>query len=199
MNKFSYLTAALAVFSLAAMAIPDQAKADQITFTAILSGANEVTPTNSTAIGSAVAVLDTISDQLFVTVDFSGLTSPASAVLIHEGAPGTNGPVTLALIGFPFAVSAQFTAQPINLTSLQVSELENSLLYVNVHDAIFTGGEIRGQLVSDTSSTGGGAGSTVPEPSTDLLIFSGAIIAALALCLRKLAAALERRLDSGIA
>jgi hypothetical protein len=199
MKKFSYLTAALVVFSLAAIAIPGQAKADTIMFTATLSGANEVTPINSTAIGSAVAVLDTISDQLFVTVDFSGLESIASAATIQVGAPGTNGPVVSLLAGLPFAASGSFTALPVNLTPLQISELESSLLYVNIHDTTLPAGEIRGQLVSATSSTGTGTGSTVPEPSTGSLIFTGAIVAALALCLRKLKAAFKRRLNSGIA
>src|SRR5260221_8574916 len=83
-----------------------------------------------------------------VTVTFSGLTSAASAAHIHgPGGPGVAAPVIIPLTGFPATTSGTYS-NTFAITPTQVSELTNGLTYVNIHDSVFPGGEIRGQLTS---------------------------------------------------
>jgi PHD/YefM family antitoxin component YafN of YafNO toxin-antitoxin module len=53
----------------------------------------------------------------------------------------------------------------ITLTTSQVQDLKNGLLYVNVHSSNFTAGEIRGQFVSSLSST------TVQFNATNYIVY----------------------------
>ena len=125
-------------------------------FTASLDGAQEVPPTGSPATGSATVTLDAAETTITVDVTFSGLTGGAvSAALIHVAAPGTNGPLVITLSGFPAATSGTYS-QSFAITSAQVSDLRAGLHYVNIHNATFPGGEIRGQLTEVLS----------PAPST---------------------------------
>jgi hypothetical protein len=120
------------------------AQADQITFKADLSGASEVPPVASTAKGSAKATLDTATKTLTWTVDYSGLSGPATAAHIHgPAAPGANAGVLVPFSGdlaSPIKGSA-------TLTDAQVSDLEAGKWYVNLHTAANKPGEIRGQLL----------------------------------------------------
>src|ERR1700694_1365872 len=77
------------------------------TFTATLTGAQEVPPNASPATGSGIVTLNTAETMITVTLSFSGLTGgPASAAHIQgPAAPGTNGPVAITLTGFPTATS----------------------------------------------------------------------------------------------
>jgi len=120
------------------------AQADQITFKADLSGASEAPPVASTAKGSAKATLDTATKTLTWTVDYSGLSGPATAARIHgPAAPGGNAGVLVPFSGdlaSPIKGSAA-------LTDAQVSDLEAGKWYVNLHTAANKPGEIRGQLL----------------------------------------------------
>jgi hypothetical protein len=173
------------VFSVAVMtllcvlALSVVAKADTITFTAVLNGANEVPSRNTTATGTATLVLDTATGRAVLSVSFSGLTSGLTGAHIHCCAlPTANAGV---LQGFDSqltigATSGSFTnwTLPITLTAQQMADLRNGLMYVNIHTSNFTGGEIRGQLYA------------VPEPGTLLLLGAG---------LLSLAGALRKRRD----
>ena len=54
-----------------------------LTYDTTLSGANEFPANSSTAIGSAVVVLDTTAHTLQVDIVFSGLLAPTIAAHIH--------------------------------------------------------------------------------------------------------------------
>jgi len=62
---------------------------------------------------------------------------------IHTGAVGVPGPVEIDLGG---PISSGFTSSKI-LTAAQEANLTAHNFYVNLHSAIFPGGEIRGQLL----------------------------------------------------
>jgi hypothetical protein len=121
-----------------------------ITFKATLNGTSEVPTNTSTATGSATLVYNSTTKVFTVNVTHT-VTSPSNGH-IHKGAVGVNGsPV------FPFST---FTS-PINYTSgvldaTQEADLYQNLYYVNIHSTTFTGGEIRGQLIKQTSTTPGG-------------------------------------------
>ncbi len=154
------------------------------TFTAILLGANEVPPTASTASGSATVTL--IGNMLDVSETFSGLIGgPAAASQIQFAPAGSNGPVVVPLSGFPNAISGTYSmtfdlTQTFTYTSAFVTAsggtaagAEAALMadmtagntYINIHDATFPGGEIRGQLSEVQNVT--------PEPGTILLLGTG--------------------------
>jgi hypothetical protein len=117
------------------------ARADQIKFRADLSAGPGVT---STGKGSAMATLDTATKTLTWTVDYSGLSGPATAAHIHGPAdPGANAGIVVPFTGdlaSPIKGSA-------TLTDAQIAQLEAGKWYVNIHTAANKGGEIRGQLI----------------------------------------------------
>jgi hypothetical protein len=135
----------------------------QWTFQATLSGLNETTPNGSTATGFGTVVLNAAQTQITVNESWSGLIGgPATASHIHGPAgQGTNAPVLFPFSGVPAATSGSIPEQSFAITPTQVSYLFAGLLYMNVHNNTFGGGEIRGQLF------------LVPEPSTLALLGLG--------------------------
>jgi hypothetical protein len=178
MLKRLLLTGPLALAFLTC-ALPVQA--NTITYTAIMSGANEVPPTGSSATG--LSTLSLTGDLLTVDVTFSGLTGgPANAAHIHCCAPpGSNAPVAVPFTSFPSASSGTYTNTfDLTLASTYTSAflaaeggtvagaeaalllgLNNYQTYTNIHNATFPGGEIRGWIVA------------TPEPSSLLLLCTG--------------------------
>ncbi len=173
------------ILAAASFAAP-RAKADA-TFTATLSGTNEVPPelpTVSPATGSATVTLT--GNILTVNETFAGLIGgPASASTIQVAPVGSNGPAAVLFVGFPAATSGTYTMTfDLTLDSTYISSflsgsggtaadaetaLQADLLagqtYLNIHDATFPGGEIRGQLSQTQNVT--------PEPGTILLFGTG--------------------------
>ena len=166
------------------------AKADQLAFVTTLTGSQEVPPTGSPGIGSALVTLDTVTNLLTVNVSFSGLGSPTIASHIHCCTlPGANAMVATAVPtfpGFPLGVTTGTYLQTFDLTLAStynpafitahggtvagaqaafIAGLLNGQTYLNIHTSQFQGGEIRGQL------------QTVPEPAT-LLLFSTGVLGA---------------------
>jgi hypothetical protein len=131
------LSAFLLVFGLAA------AHAELINFTVSLTGPEEVPPNSSTAAGGGVAVYDTTADSIKSSIFFTGLTSPATASHIHEGAAGANGKVIV-----PFTKDGDKFSAPsgAKLTPEQLKSFKAGNLYVNIHSAAHPGGEVRAQL-----------------------------------------------------
>ena len=172
------------------------AKADQLIFTATLTGAQEVPPTGSPGIGSALVTIDTVTNLMTVNVSFAGLLSPTNIAHIHCcAAPGATAiPATTvpSFPGFPVGVTTGTYLQTFDLTLASsynpafiaanggtvagaqaafTTGLLNGLAYFNIHTVQFPNGEIRGQLQA------------IPEPATFLLLGSG--IAGVAGVLRK--------------
>lgn len=112
-----------------------------VTFIATLTGASEVPANPSTASGVATLTFNPSTKIMALTVNHNIATPTAGH--IHRGATTVAGPVTF---GFTSAVS------PINYTSIaidaaQEADLFANLYYVNIHTALYPGGEIRGQLI----------------------------------------------------
>jgi CHRD domain len=163
-------------------AVPSQAAI--ISSTATLSGAQEVPPTGSPATGNAQVTVNTLTNILTVNETFSGLIGGvASAAHIHCcGLVGVNEPVVVPFPGFPAATSGTYnTSFDLTNTSTYVAAfvtanggtaagaeaaliagLTSDFAYVNIHNAMFPGGEIRGQL-------------RTPEPATVSLVVIGVV------------------------
>src|SRR5262245_38154072 len=163
-----------ALVIMAALMLPAQAaNAIPMTFTAVLSGANELpNPVPSPGTGLATVVLDPTAQTIQIDAMFSGLTSPnITGAHIHCCAPfGTNAGVattTPVFPGFPqvgnsgtyssqvFDLTQPLIYNPTFVTALGgISQAEAALIagiiggetYFNIHTSNFTGGEIRGRL-----------------------------------------------------
>ena len=110
------------------------------TYKATLTGAQEVPTNSSIASGTFNATLNTDTKVLTYTITYTGMT--ANAWHLHKGAVGVSGPVEISLgstFTSPYSGSATLTTQ-------QETDLNAGLLYINIHSAIFPGGEIRGQV-----------------------------------------------------
>ncbi|MBV9858684.1 MAG: CHRD domain-containing protein [Alphaproteobacteria bacterium] len=109
-----------------------------------LNGASEVPPTRSVGTGSASAVLTSQIRTLTYTVQYSGLTGPATAAHFHCPAdPGANAGVAVPING-NLASPIQGSA---TLGDSQIQDFLNNKCYVNIHTQAYPGGEIRGQMM----------------------------------------------------
>src|SRR5204863_7023910 len=73
--------------------------------------------------------------------------APATAGHIHGPAgAGTNASVLFPFSGVPAATSGSIPQLSFAITPTQLGYLQSGLLYMNVHNATYPGGEIRDQI-----------------------------------------------------
>lgn len=123
-------------------------------YEAFLSGNQERVPVLTSAKGQVTAELT--GDTLVVSGAFSGLkgdfaVNVAGGAHIHLGYAGQNGGIQLPLNSDldPDLKGGVFSADSNRfvLTPGQKAALQNRQFYVNIHSTIYTGGELRGQLL----------------------------------------------------
>jgi hypothetical protein len=127
-----------------ALAAGGLASAQETTFMATLTGGEEVPPVETSGTGSADVTWNSESKELTWTIEFSGLSGPATAAHFHgRAAPGVNaGPIiTIEDLESPSEGSA-------TLTDEQAAQLADGQWYVNVHTEAHPDGEIRGQVMA---------------------------------------------------
>ena len=142
------------VLGVAFLALPAPVSADTI-LVAYLTGDQEVPPNDSDAQGISVLTVNDDMDTITYFVAFEGLEANATASHIHVGDPGVSGPIILPFSGVPSATSGviegTLTAddfQPgggLQTFDDAVQALLAGGCYVNIHDSVYPGGEIRGQ------------------------------------------------------
>lgn len=186
------ITRLLALVSFAL--VPLVSHAVPVSYSALLSGANEVPPNASQGSGSVLVVYDSSTHVLNLDVTFTGLTVPATAAHIHApAAPGVNAPVAVPMPSFPTATSGTYS-RTFDLTQASsfnaafvtnnggtaagaeaalASHLASGLAYFNIHNTVYPGGEIRGNLAS------------VPDGGATALLFAPALLALAALSRRR--------------
>ena len=139
---------------------------NQITLTSdpltILTGANETPAVTTLATG--IASLTVGKEEIDFNLNLSTLpASRITAVHIHHGVPGSNGPILFSLyedLEGPFStpLTGKLTfsklQQRASIGILTFSDAVNAIMagntYVNVHTTANTSGEIRGQLLART-------------------------------------------------
>lgn len=170
------------------------------TYTITLSGPAESPPNVSPGTGSGSVSIDTVAQTMQVNVTFSGLTGTTTASHIHccTAVPGTGtagvATQTPTFIGFPLGVTSGTYSHAFDMTqagsynpafitanggtpasafAVLVAGIDAGEAYLNIHTSTFTGGEIRGFLVSVPVSSPATAPRDVPEADTLLLLGGG--------------------------
>ncbi len=132
----------LALAALAALMITP-AYAETIPYKAMMTGAAETPPNDSKGTGTVEATFDPATRKLNWTIDYSGLTGPATAAHFHGPAgPGKPAPIEVPITG---KLTSPITGSA-TLTQSQTKDLEDGKMYFNVHTAAHKPGEIRGQM-----------------------------------------------------
>jgi uncharacterized membrane protein len=93
--------------------------------------------------GSVTAVLN--GTKLTVTGTFDGLKSPATIAQVHKGQRGVRGPVVLDLQATKATTGT--ISGTLDLTPMQLQDLQNSRLYVQLHSEKAPDGNLWGWLL----------------------------------------------------
>ena len=113
-------------------------------FNATLTGAAEVPgPGDTDGAGKAIVELNPGQNRLCYKLRVSNI-APATMAHVHVGAAGVAGPVALTLVAPADGISAGCVDLAEPLTKALLKDPGN--YYVNVHNAAFPGGAVRGQL-----------------------------------------------------
>ncbi len=164
------------------------------TFSASLSGKDEVSPTKSNATGTAKFQVNDNSSQVSYWVNITGIKKITGAH-IHNGTTGQNGDVVVTLskaksakgkdspptIGFTGNITKDDLQGPLKGKELSdlVSLMSNGSAYVNAHTDKYPKGAIRGQIGSGEAAiqamtteasnmTSGNASSTMMEQGRNI-------------------------------
>lgn len=157
------------------------------TFSATLSGENEVPPTESNATGVAQFQLGTGDDgqEVAYSVNLTGFDDIAAAH-IHSGNEGENGSIVATLsegeeadgdsveLQFNGDIQTNDLAGPLEDSEIAdlVDLMNNGSAYVNVHTEIYPDGAIRGQIssvgVTTEDSSSGNASAPITEQDSNL-------------------------------
>jgi plastocyanin len=153
-----------------------------------LTGANEVPPVTTNATGKFLATAGT--NSLSFTLTASGSATGFTMAHIHQGAPGTNGPIVAFLFGPVTAgvgsinVSGTITQADLvgplagNMAGFMAA-LQAGNLYVNAHTIANPGGEIRAWIPAAPKPPAAGNGSDTSTGSVAPLLFGLAGMAGL--------------------
>jgi hypothetical protein len=105
-------------------------------------------PVGSKGSGTFAASLK--GTTLTYTLTYKGLTGKAVASHLHQGKPGTSGPVVVPLCGPPACKSPLKGTKTVSKSFISAMKAGNA--YVNVHTAKNPGGEVRGKIKVSSSS-----------------------------------------------
>jgi CHRD domain len=144
MSLRNFALAALAAALISALAVAvafADAGAPRVT---TLSGAEEVPPADPDGTGFASITLNVGQAKVCWELSVSNI-APATAAHIHAAPAGVNGPVVVPLSP-PTTGSSSGCKENVDPALIQAIIDHPEQYYVNVHNAEFPGGAVRGQL-----------------------------------------------------
>jgi hypothetical protein len=133
------------------------------TYAAFLYGANEFPAADPDGFGAATLTIDNIADTVSWAFLALNIDLPLTGAHIHNGAAGVNGPV---IVDFSGSLTGS------GLFDVDLSQINPSTaagFYVNLHNAAYPKGAIRGQL----QYVGTASLPPVPEPGSYALLLAG--------------------------
>ncbi len=142
------------------------ASAMTFVYNVTLSGLQSVPANASTAFGSATVTLDDVASTVAVNLSFTDLIG-GNAVAAHIHccvATNGNAPVIIPFTNFPVATSGSYSQTFSGISAINIAGIKAGLAYINIHDATYPAGEIRGDIL---------AVSPVPEPESAALMLAG--------------------------
>lgn len=126
-----------------AMLVAVPAYAEKLAYMAELSATEEVPPTGTAGTGHLSGTYDTTTKELDFSIDYTGLTGPATMAHFHgPAAKGKNADVAVPITG---ALDNPIKGMA-TLTDAQAKSLTDGMMYFNIHTAAHKSGEIRGQV-----------------------------------------------------
>jgi hypothetical protein len=117
-----------------------------VAFIVHMSGPEEVPPADPDAVGTAYVVIRPATNEVCWSYNVAGMDLPASAAHIHKGAVGVSGPVVVPLSPADIAGAANGCATAA-ADVISAILADPSSYYVNVHNAAFPNGALRGNLL----------------------------------------------------
>ena len=167
--RVKILVAAFLTLALASYLVARPAEgSDKSHFKATLSSYGEVPTNSTTGQGDLDLRIDDSAKTITFTLTYSGLAAPAAAAHIHLGARSTNGGVSVFLCGgggqalcspgtsSEATATGTITAANVIGPTTQgiapgefdelVAAIRAGVTYANIHNSVFPGGEIRGQI-----------------------------------------------------
>ncbi len=134
---------ALAVVAAGLLAAAPAAEAALIQFTVPLTGAEEFPgPGDPDGSGTATLWFRASTNEVTWSIVIDGVALPVAAAHIHQAPAGVAGPVRVDFMG-------QLTGGPLANANVAAILAGPTGWYVNVHNADFPAGAIRGQLPVD--------------------------------------------------
>ena len=151
------------VVALTAPLVCTSAFASIDSYFSVLLGSNQVPVAGDPdGFGQALVSIDNVANSVSWTILANNVLLPLSGAHIHSGAAGTNGPV---IVDFSSSFSGDSLVDP-DLAS--ITPLTASNFYINIHNAVYPAGAIRGQLQYITTVS-----LPVPEPESYALLIAG--------------------------
>ena len=103
--------------------------------------------TASTIRGEGVVTAGLRERELTLTAEFQGVSSPVTAVHVHNAPRARPGEVAFPIdLGDPLGTAGGFTVT-VTLTDAQAAELRAGRYYLQIHTETNPGGELRGWLL----------------------------------------------------
>jgi len=140
-------------------AVAATARADIEFFDFNLSGAEEVPPVATSAIGFASLEFDTTSMTFDLDLFIEGIVlGDITGAHIHRGPFGQNGPIVVDLLDLGDFLDGGGNVSFLSLLDVPLGsaftpmQLRGEQLYVNVHTRLNPSGEIRGQIPAPASA-----------------------------------------------
>ena len=129
---------------------------------AALLGSNEVQAADPDGFGAALLAIDNVANTVSWAILANGIDLPLTGAHIHQAPAGVNG---LVVVSFNASLSG------LNLFDVDLAQITPTSFagfYVNLHNAAYPGGAIRGQL-----QYVGTVAPPIPEPATYALMLAG--------------------------
>jgi hypothetical protein len=171
--------AAIASLLLALTLAGAAAGAETTLSTTLQGGAAEVPPGDPDGSGTATIRLDPATGMVCWNMTTTNIAA-ATISHIHEGAAGVAGPVRVNLDVDGFDGSTEGCTSGVSAEQINAIIANPAGFYVNVHNAEYMGGAVRGQLAA--------AATTAPSTSTGSLAGGTSALTALGLALLGVAA-----------